>query len=126
MRAFWTVIHRYAGLVIAGFLFFSGVTGAVISWDHELDEFFNPHLIDAASHGPALPALDLARQIEARHPQVLVTGIPLAAEPGHSFAFGVSPRVDPATGKLFEPGFNQVFVDPATGEELGKRDWGAV
>lgn len=46
--------------------------------------------------------------------------------PGTSLAFGVSPRVTPETGELFEPGFNQIFVNPVSGEELGKRQWGAV
>jgi uncharacterized iron-regulated membrane protein len=120
------LVHRWAGLLIAGFLFFSGVTGAVISWDHELDEWLNPHLTDARASGPALSALDLARQIEARHPEVQVTFVPLAVEQGHSFGFGVAGRVNPASSRLFEPGFNQVFVDPADGAELGKREWGAV
>lgn len=126
MRNLFLTFHRYAGLLIAGFLFISGVTGAIISWDHELDELLNPHLTQAVSSGPAIPALQLASEIEARHPQVRVTFFPLQPEPGKAFAFGVSPRVDPATGKLFQPGFNQVFVDPASGEELGKREWGAV
>lgn len=125
-RSGFVLVHRWAGLLMAGFLFFSGVTGAVISWDHELDEWLNPHLTDARAGGPALPALDLAKQIEARHPEVQVTFVPLAAEQGHSFGFGVEPRVDPASSRLFEPGFNEVFIDPADGAELGKREWGAV
>ena len=59
-------------------------------------------------------------------PRVRVAFIPLAAEPGESLHFGVLPRVDPATGQLFNPGYNQIFIDPATGEELGRREWGAV
>ncbi len=98
----------------------------MISWDHELDEWLNPHLTEARTSGAARDALELAAEIEARHPQVQVTVAPLAAEPGHSLAFWAEPRVDPATGRLFEPGFNQVFIDPASGEELGKREWGAV
>jgi uncharacterized iron-regulated membrane protein len=38
----------------------------------------------------------------------------------------VSPRFDPATKDLTKPGFNQVFLDPVSGAELGKREWGAV
>lgn len=52
--------------------------------------------------------------------------VPLHAQHGESIAFGISGRVDPATRKLAEPGFNQVFVDPVSGAELGKREWGAV
>ena len=127
MRAFATLLHRYAGLLIAGFLFVSGITGAVISWDHELDDLLNPELIEAKGTGPAIPSLQLAKEIEARHPHVRVTYVPLAPdEPGKSLAFGVDPRVDPQTQRLYEPGFNQVFVDPTSGEELGRREWGAV
>ncbi|KRA60468.1 peptidase [Caulobacter sp. Root655] len=122
-----TFVHRWVGLLIAGFLFVSGVTGAVISWDHELDDVLNPQLMFAQSKGgPALPALDLARQIEARDPRVSVTYAPLAPEPGGALAFGVEGKRDPATGKLFEPGYNQVFIDPVTGAEQGRREWGAV
>lgn len=126
MRAFWTLIHRYLGLLTAGFLFISGVTGAIISWDHELDDVLNPHLMEAHTPGKPLPTLDLARQLEARYPQVSVSFMPLQVMPGESIAFGVTPRVNPVTQKLYEPGFNQVFVDPVSGAELGKREWGTV
>jgi hypothetical protein len=53
-----------------------------------------------------------------------VSYIPLHAEPGKSIGFGISGRVDPATKLLVEPGFNQVFVDPVSGAELGKREMG--
>jgi uncharacterized iron-regulated membrane protein len=119
-------LHRWVGLFIAGFLFVSGVTGAVISWDHELDDILNPHLMYAQTKGPTLPALDLAAQIEARDPRVQVTFVPLAPEPGGTLGFSVEPRPNPATGKLFEPGYNQVFIDPANGHEQGRREWGAV
>ncbi len=118
--------HRWVGLVIAGFLFVSGVTGAVISWDHELDDLLNPHLMYARTEGPAKSSVDLAREIEARDPRIMVSWIPLAPEPGGTLAFGVEPRQDPATKRLFEPGYNQVFIDPATGAEQGRREWGAV
>lgn len=126
LRPILTFVHRWAGLLMAGFLFVSGVTGAVISWDHELDDLLNPHLMYARAEGAPQPALDLARRIEARDPRVLVTYVPLAPEPGRSLAFGVAPRHDPSTGKHYEVGYNQVFLDPATGEELGRREWGAV
>ena len=118
--------HRWVGLLIAGFLFISGLTGAVISWDHELDDLLNPHLMHARAAGPTKPPLELAKVIEARDPRVTVTFIPLAPEKGEAYAFGVDARRNPATGKLFTPGYNQVFIDPATGDELGRRNWGAA
>lgn len=115
MRATWTLVHRYLGLLTAGFLFISGLTGAVISWDHELDDLLNPHLMEAHTPGQPQAPLELARQIGQRHPEATVSYIPLHAGTGKALGFGVD-----ATG------FNQVFVDPVSGAELGKREWGAV
>ena len=126
MRSTFVLVHRYAGLLIAAFLFISGVTGAIISWDHELDDLLNPHLMEAKGEGPRLDPLEVAKQVEARDPRVTVTFVPLDPAPGESLGLGVAPVVDPATGKLHEPGYNEVFLDPATGQELGKREWGGV
>jgi len=115
MRASWTLVHRYLGLLTAGFLFISGLTGAVISWDHELDDLLNPHLMEAKAAGQPQSSLELARQLEQRHPEARVSYIPLHAEQGKSLGFGVDAA-----------GFNQVFIDPVSGAELGKREWGAV
>jgi uncharacterized iron-regulated membrane protein len=125
-RLFWTLVHRWIGLAAAIFLFVSGLTGAVISWDHELDDLLNPHLTQVDGDGPYIPSLELARAIEARDPRARVTYVPLAPEPGEALSFGISARVDPATGLLHELGYNEVFVDPVTGIELGRRDWGAA
>lgn len=126
MRSIFILLHRWFGLIIAGFLFITGITGAIISWDHELDDLLNPHLTAVRSRGEAIPSLELARRIEVADPKAWVTFIPLLPEEGKSLAFGVQPRVNSATGQLYELEYNQVFVDPVTGTELGKREWGAV
>lgn len=126
MRELLVRLHRWFGLAAALFLFIAGATGAVISWDHELDEWLNPHLFHARSTGAPLPVLELAAKIEAADPRVRVTFMPLEVEPGHTFTASVSPRVDPTTGRLFEPGYNQIALDPATGEAQGRREWGKV
>jgi len=126
MRAAFVTIHRWAGLITAAFLFFSGVTGAVISWDHALDESLNPHLTEAKTQGSAKPSTELAKLIEARDPRVRVSYLVTTPEAGHSLSFFVEPKIDPATGKRFDVNYNQVFLDPATGDELGHRYWGAV
>lgn len=41
-------------------------------------------------------------------------------------AFGTAPKFDARTGPLYETGYNQVFIDPVTGETRGKREWGAA
>jgi uncharacterized iron-regulated membrane protein len=113
-------------LLTAAFLLLSGLTGAVISWDHELDDLLNPHLMQARATGPALSPVALADDLARRHRDARVTFVPLSAEEGKSYEFGVEPRVDPAAGTLYPLGYNQVFIDPASGKELGRRAWGAA
>lgn len=126
MRAAFTIVHRWAGLFIAVFLFIAGLTGAVISWDHELDEWLNPHLYDAKAAGTPLPPLELVRRVEAADPRIRVTYFPLSFEKGHNADLFVEPRIDPVTGSLYPVDYNQVFIDPASGEVAGKRFWGAI
>lgn len=126
MRALLVLLHRWLGLGTALFLFVAGATGAVISWDHELDEWLNPQLFEARSAGPPLPVHELVRRVEAADPRVRISFMPLTVEPGHAFTVFVQPRIDPARGVPFEPGYNQVAVDPATGQIQGKREWGKV
>lgn len=130
MRALLVRLHRWFGLFMAVFLFIAGFTGAIISWDHELDEWLNPELFDANSGEVAAdlrqPPLELARQYEAREPGVVVTYLPLYVEPGHALGISVGPRPDPQTGLAVEPGFNQVAIDPVTGEVQGQRQWGEI
>ena len=126
MRTLLVVAHRWFGLGAALFLFVAGATGAVISWDHELDEWLNPHLYRTGVAGTPLSPLELARRVEAADPRVRVTFVPLATEPGRAFTVFVRPRVDASTGKLHEPGYNQVAIDPVSGAVQGRREWGRV
>jgi uncharacterized iron-regulated membrane protein len=126
MRAWLVRLHRWFGLGAAAFLFVAGATGAVISWDHELDEWLNPQLFHARSAGPALSPFALAAKVEAADPRSRVSFMPLAIEPGHTLLVSVQPRIDAASGQPFELGYNQVAVDPASGEVQGRRQWGEV
>lgn len=126
MRIIMLKLHRCLGLGIALFLVITGLTGAVISWDHELDEWLNLHLFEARTPGVPQPAIRLAEQVEARFPQIEVTYLELHGEPGHAQYFWVEPRVNPETGHLHQPGFNQVYVDPVSGDIQGTREWGRV
>ena len=126
MRRVFTHLHRTMGLMTAVFLVFSGLTGAVISWDHALDELLIGHFIAVKTPGPARPSVELVKLIEDRDPRGRVTYMFMTPEPGKSLWFYVLPRIDPATGKRFTLDYNQVYLDPNTGEELGRRNWGAV
>jgi uncharacterized iron-regulated membrane protein len=124
MRSFFVVLHRWLGLTTAIFLFIAGLSGSVIAWERELDAWLNPAFFRARSGAAALPALALARRIEAADPRVGIGYLPLAIEAGSALIVRVYPRIDPATGRPFELDFDQVAIDPGSGAVLGKRLWG--
>ncbi|MCB5190749.1 PepSY domain-containing protein [Methylobacillus arboreus] len=126
MRKYLVTLHCWFGLTMAVFLFIAGLTGAVISWDHELDEWLNPALFHAASTGTPQAALDLANKLEQDNPKLMVSYLPLDIEPGHTLGVGVAARPDPSTGKAHELDFNQVALNPVNGKIQGQREWGAV
>lgn len=122
MRASLVVMHRWAGLFMAVFLFISGLTGAVISWDHELDEWLNPELFDALpAEGDVRTPLVLANQLEAADPRLQITYLPLALEEGHALSLFVHEK--PGFAEL---DFNQLALNPVTADIQGQRMWGAV
>ncbi|WP_157288275.1 PepSY-associated TM helix domain-containing protein [Uliginosibacterium gangwonense] len=122
-RAILVRLHRWFGLSAAVFLFIAGLTGAIIAWDHELDGLLNPTLYFTQSTEPVRSVAELADLIEQRDPRVQVRYMPLAPEAGHAFIAFVEPRAA-AAGTISDPGYDQIFVDPVTGQTLGARTWG--
>lgn len=122
MREFWTVVHRWLGLTAALFLIVAGATGAVISWDHEIDEWLNADIMHTPGRGTLRDPLALAAAVEASDPRVEVSYMTLALEEGHAASFLVRPKKDPATGRAHVLDYNNVFVDPVTAQITGHRD----
>ena len=126
MRQIATRIHRWAGLFTAFFLIVAGLTGAVTSWDHELDEWLNADIMRTQSAGAALDPFVLAAKVAQADKRVQVTYIPLGFEPGHAASFLVRPLTDPKTNLPFILDYNTVFIDPVTAQITGTRDAQAV
>lgn len=126
MRGIFVIAHRWVGLFIAVFLFVAGLTGAVISWDHELDGWLNPELFTAKQTGKPLPPLELVAKFEAAHPEAQVIYFPLSYEAGETAEMFITPRIDPATGEPYALEYNQVYVEPVSGDVVGKRYWGRI
>jgi uncharacterized iron-regulated membrane protein len=119
MRAFWVWLHRWTGLAMTAFLVVVGLTGSILAFHNELDRLATPWLYATPRDAPQLDFAALAEKAEALVPQGRVRNI------GYRFReqviVGMTPRQDPATGKPYELGFRQLFLDPWTGEELGRR-----
>ena len=60
LRRVATLLHRWVGLFIALFLVVAGLTGAVISWEHQIDEWLNKDLYTVSSEGAFLPFNELS------------------------------------------------------------------
>lgn len=118
MRKRLVVLHRYAGLVLAGALFVAGITGSLIAFQQEIDRGLNPDLYRRASRGASLPLDALVAAVERQLEGVRVSSVYLE-RPGENVLVVVAGL---AAGT--QPPFNQVFADPATGRVLGTRLWG--
>jgi uncharacterized iron-regulated membrane protein len=115
MRRGLVLLHRWFGLFLAAFLVISGLTGAVISWDHELDAWLNPSLYhaDSGSSSSARSPLALAAELESRDPSLFVTYVPLALEPGEALLMSVDPHPDlRSTASLLPPSTRSPWIPP--------------
>ncbi|HMK90559.1 MAG TPA: PepSY-associated TM helix domain-containing protein [Methylocystis sp.] len=120
-RRLFVWLHRYVGLVMAGFLIMVGLTGSLLAFNVELERIFAPQLF--AKPHPGEPRFDLAtlaERAEALLPQAQVFAINMN-EPDQAYVVFM-PRDDPRTGQPYDLGFTEVFLDPWTGEELGARN----
>lgn len=124
MRAFLVLLHRYIGLATAVFLLLAGVTGSILAFNHELDEWLNPEFYAASAVGERLPPGDLVDAMQSAHPKLQVWYMEYPHQAGHTALLAMVPRNDPATGKPFDER-NQVFyLDPVSAEQKGQRYWG--
>lgn len=127
LRRALVVLHRWTGLVLAGFLVLAGLTGALLVWVEELDAAVSPALFDAPAPSAAQPLdpLVLREIVQAAHPEAYVAMVPLHMQPGRALRFPLYPRPVSDPGQVRAPLPNdQAFVDPYTGRILGARKWG--
>jgi len=123
-RHFWVLLHRYTGLAMAGFLIIVGLTGSLLAFNSELEHAITPQLYAVDAGGARLAAAALIARAEALVPTAEVNYLSLGD--AESVLASMSPRIDAATGKAYELGFDQLILNPYTGQELGRRTWGAI
>jgi uncharacterized iron-regulated membrane protein len=118
-RLLWIKIHRWLGLTALAFLFIAGVTGSFLCFDKRIDAALNPDLFYRQGGGAPLPSAVVAAEVQAANPTLVVTGFPLHPRPSETVKLDVAPRRPGAT-----LAYNQLFVDPATGDTVGTRQSG--
>lgn len=117
-------IHRYAGLLLAGFLILSGVTGSALVFHAEIDRYLNREWFEAKADTPMLPLAALVARAETRYPGAYVNRITLPATQGETVRLMLATK--PMAHASTAPGANQLYVDGATGNIVGARQWGAL
>lgn len=125
-RAFFTAVHRYAGLGMAVFLIIAGLTGIPLAFYPELEAALNPTLFRVQPRGEVLSPDALVARVEAAQPTLSIAGLNYGPDAGDSVRAYVEPRFDPATGKPYVLAGSELFIDPYDGRVLGARDWGAA
>lgn len=123
MRVGLLRLHRWTGLVLAGFLVLVALTGIPLAWYDDLDAAMAPALQRVAPPYPGavlLDALTLRRHVAHAMPQAAMPATPLRVQAGRSVPFPVWLRERGAAAHAL----HEVFVDPYSGAILGQRRWG--
>lgn len=128
MRPLIVFLHRYLGLTLAIFLVTTGLTGALLAWNDELETWISPQLFKVSPPIPDAQTQDplaLRAHVQANHGDGYAAIVPLQFEPGKSLIYPVYRLPNKGTGQD-EITLIQVFVDPYTGRILGQRTWGNI
>lgn len=120
MRSILVFLHRYLGLATALFLFLAGVTGSILVFNHELDEWLNPQFYTSSSEGEALPLTKLAERFREDHPRLELIYIESEGEAGHPALAVGEPKSPSAAG---DDDYNWAYLDPVTGDTVATRYW---
>ncbi|TCT04695.1 PepSY-associated TM helix domain-containing protein [Aquabacter spiritensis] len=126
VRPALVLLHRSVGLSTALFLILAGLTGSVIAFGRELDALLNPGFYAAEAIGPTLSPEQLAAKVEALDPRLSVWALDLERAHAGPVEVRAMARPDPAGGTAGADALPDWFsLDPASGEILGRRVWGA-
>lgn len=126
-RRWFTRLHRWNGLFLLAILFVVGITGAILSFRWEIDRAINPHLFSVAPHAESMTYKALIDVVERRFPEALVSNIVIPKTPQDAAIVYIKSRMEAHVAHVHVPGmkssveFNQIFVNPHSGEILGQR-----
>ncbi len=129
-RRLWVIAHRCAGLTLALFLAVAGATGALLAFHDELDTFFASRLhriAEPAAGAAMMEPLALRDRVLAQFPGGTINYLPLQREAGRTVPLQVE-RLNPETRTLepWSEEWDELFVNPYTGEIVGHRKLGNI
>jgi len=118
-RRITVLLHRWIGLLMAVFLIIVGITGSILAFKEDIERFLTPDLFAIQPHSEAgqLDLATLAEMAERADPRIRVGYFSISE---YRADMKIAPRTDPATGKPFNVGFHEMYLDPWTGKILGR------
>ena len=123
MRRICLWIHRYTGLVMAGFLIIAGFTGSLLAFHDELDNVFNHQLAQIERQdAPQLPIATLHDKVVAAYPEYNFSSMPTSLEADKSALFSVDRARGQSARNQPKALFQEVYVNPYNGDIVGTRD----
>lgn len=113
-------LHRWTGLLMAGFLIVVGVTGSLLAFYGELNHLLAPEIYGAPRGVASLDAAALARRAEMLVPDGQISMIYFGYDaPVAEISMEAKPETPPLD-------FDYIYLDRHTGAELGRMFWGAA
>lgn len=118
-RRFFVWLHRWAGLGMAAFLIVVGLTGSLLAFNVELERVFAPRLFAVPRAGqPTLDLATLAEHAQRLLPDARVTSVTFTEPDQVAVGFVQREGAEAPSGA---DTFDELFIDPWTGDELGRR-----
>lgn len=109
--------HWFLGITLGIVLSVVGVTGAMLSFEHEILRAINPGVLSVeARQQPLLTPAELAEKVKAADPARAVTGVTVSSDPTEPARVMLAPLQGAGGG----PRGETRLLDPYTGEALGQ------
>ena len=109
--------HWFLGITLGIVLSVVGVTGAMLSFEHEILRAINPGVLSVeARQQPLLTPAELAEKVKAADPARTVTGVTVSSDPSEPARVMLAPLPGAGGG----PRGETRLLDPYTGEALGQ------
>jgi len=119
-RKFWRKIHLYIALTV-GFMFaFSGLTGSLLVFYQDIDEYLNPELLTVELGNDYAPLSDIIAVAQASMPGE--SNLQRVYFPRHVQA---AIKLRFSSIKVVKGDWVEVMINPYTGEILGQREYGS-
>jgi uncharacterized iron-regulated membrane protein len=129
IRHYGVCLHRYAGLTMALFLVVAGITGSIIAFYDPLDQAVNPQLYQVSESDRRRQVIDplvLRERLLAKYPEIQIQWVPLRSSDNQAIRFSITPAINPSTGAPYQLTYDELFVNPYTGDIQGKRMRGKI